>query len=145
MIAQPVPKVSDRGNEFLLGTIMGLLLGGLTVLLLTQRFEAPESYQAPVVAQVVPTDTPTSTVAPTMTPSMDINVYVMPSLTPRPTSTSVNFCSFYDENPELATPGVKCRIPKGLETPTATRTPVPCSAVKPGQTCSWQPNWSKEE
>ena len=137
MIAQPVPKVSDRGNEFLLGTIMGLLLGGLTVLLLTHRFEAPESYQAPVVAQTVATDTPTVTTTPTMTPSMDINVYVMPSQTPWPTSTPMEYCSFFQEHGTEADIGRKCRKDPEPVTPTPTRTPVPCSAVDGNDVCVW--------
>ncbi len=130
---------STRTADMLFSLLMGLMIGGLLVYLIVGRFDGYEPPPAAVVAQVESTATsePSATPEPTRTPW--VSVGAQPSRTPWPTSTPVEFCTYWDEHPELATPGAKCRVPKGPVTPTPTMTPVDCDSVEPGSTCNWEP------
>lgn len=123
-------KPRRSGNEFLLGTIMGLLLGGLAVLLLVHRFDGQDS-TVPIVAEVVITTVPqpTSTPEPTRTPE--------PTKTAYPSPTPLEWCSYFDEHGTDADIGRKCKKDLGPQTPTPIPTPVDCDTVDGGKVCTW--------
>lgn len=128
--------MKESTHSLILATLLGILIGGFGVYLFTGRYQMPST--APVVAQVADTSTPEPTATPTMTPSMDINVFVLPSITPWPSATAMEWCSYFQEHGTEADIGRKCRKDPEPVTPTPTRTPVPCSAVDGNDVCTWQ-------
>lgn len=124
------PKVD--AHLMVISLLLGALIGGCCLLLINQRYDPSEAAKAAREIKVVvewPTATPTS--SPTATPTQKPR-------TPVPTDVPIEMCSYLDENPDIATPGQKCKT----DSPVRVIEPTPlidCAVVYQGGECNWQP------